>query len=238
MIFNGWEDQLAFYLPSKSFALIAFGTAYAVVLLAWFFARFAQRQRARKECLAALVLLVQQSHPQTLAHLERVSIAAQKLAINLGLSRSRARLVGYAALLHDIGKIAIDEKILDKPSRLTPEERLTVQMHPAAGAMILGEMDDYKLIAEWIRLHHERLDGKGYPLGLTDPFIPIEARIISVVDAFDAMTESSDSLNSRPYRVPKSNSDALVELEGCSGTQFCSKVVGEYVQLWKEGSVA
>lgn len=189
------------------------------------------------ETVTSLTLMLQRAHPYTHGHLERVSRISEEVALRLGLSSQRARLVREASVLHDIGKIAVDEAILDKPAKLTAEEYAHVKRHSALGAEILGHVEPLRLIAPWIRHHHERPDGTGYPDGLSDFEIPIESKIISVVDAFDAMTGGDHPGDKRPYRDPMTSDQALVELDRCSGTQFDPKVVQAFRYVVGSGVV-
>ncbi len=175
--------------------------------------------------IAALNLMLQRAHPYTHGHLERVAETAEEVAKRLGLGPTRARLVREAAILHDIGKIAVDEEILDKPARLTAEELEHVRLHASWGAEILSPVREFSPIVPWIRHHHERPDGTGYPDRLSDAEIPIESKIIAVVDAFDAMIGSDEPNGKRTYRQPMTVPDALKELDRCSGTQFDHEVV-------------
>lgn len=183
------------------------------------------------ETITALNLMLQRAHPYTHAHLERVAHSAEEVARKLGLSSSRARLVREAAVLHDVGKIAVDEKILDKPDRLTQPEMDHVRKHAEWGAEILSPIKQFQPLVLWIRHHHERPDGKGYPSGLKLEDIPIESRIIAVVDAYDAMTDTQDGKPGRPYRKPMSVNEAIAELEQHSGTQFDERVVRAFCEV-------
>lgn len=175
--------------------------------------------------IAALNMMLQRAHPYTHGHLERVAETAEEVAKRLGLGPTRARLVREAAILHDIGKIAVDEEILDKPSKLTSEELEHVRLHATWGAEILSPVKEFSPIVPWIRHHHERPDGNGYPDRLSDVEIPIESKIIAVVDAFDAMTGSEGPNGKRTYREPMTIPAALQELDRCSGSQFDPEVV-------------
>lgn len=186
------------------------------------------------QTLQALALMLQRAHPYTHAHIERVARIAERTARNLGLSETRAQHVHDAARLHDIGKIAIDEQVLDKPGTLTAEEYAHVKLHAPFGAAILEEIRSYRHLADWIRFHHERPDGSGYPDGLRGEQIPIEARIIAVADAYDAMTGGLDGADRRPYRDPLTQTEALAELERCSGSQFDPNVVRAFRQALAE----
>lgn len=179
--------------------------------------------------ITALALMLQRAHPYTHEHVDRVADAAERVGRKLGLSRRRARLLRSAAVLHDIGKIAIDEEILDKPAKLTDEEFAKVKCHPETGARILQPVQEFCEIAEWVKFHHERVDGRGYPMGLSGVEIPLESKIIAVVDAFDAMTDNDDEHGARKYRTPKSTEEALRELQRCAGTQFDAEVVAAFI---------
>ena len=181
--------------------------------------------------IAALSRMLQGAHPYTHGHLERVANFAEEVALNLGLSPDRARQVREASVLHDIGKIAVDEQILDKPAKLTLEEFEHVKRHSDHGARILEPVAHFRAMVPWIRHHHERLDGTGYPDQLSGGDIPLESRIISVVDAFDAMIGSDEHNGKRPYRVNMTQREALAELDRCSGTQFDAKVVNAFKAL-------
>lgn len=177
------------------------------------------------ETMVALTIMLQRAHPYTHGHLERVGNLAEDVGRKLGLPRSKSRLLREAAVLHDIGKIAIDEEVLDKPARLTESEFEHVKQHSEFGARILSGSERFQAIVPWVRHHHERPDGKGYPHQLSDIEIPIESKIISVADAFDAMVGGPESSEKRSYRDPMTEDDAIAELERCSGTQFDPRVV-------------
>jgi HD-GYP domain-containing protein (c-di-GMP phosphodiesterase class II) len=136
-----------------------------------------------------------------------------------------------AALLHDIGKIGVSEAILNKEGELTEEEREKMQMHAVIGATILHPIKELETAIQGVKYHHERYDGKGYPEGLDNGKIPIIAAIISVADAFDAITTD------RPYRAALTKREAIIEIERSSGKQFHPKVVSAFLQLCEEGKI-
>ncbi len=183
------------------------------------------------ETMVALTLMLQRSHPYTHRHLERVGHLAEMVALQLGLTPRRAIKVREAAILHDIGKIAIDEEVLDKPGTLSEDEMDHVRMHPEFGAEILTHSEEFREIVPWIRSHHERPDGKGYPGRLQDVEIPIESKIIAVTDAFDAMVGGAQPEETRSYRIPMQTDEALAELERCAGTQFDRRVVAVFSEV-------
>lgn len=250
-----WAENLSstFKLSAKSFALYTVvGMAVATLveqklygfvpltMVPVFALRTALQYQSRMyehyyETITALTLMLQRAHPYTHGHLERVAKAAEEVARRVGLSGSRARMVREAAVLHDIGKIAVDEALLDKPAKLTEEEMDHVRKHARWGAEILEPVRGFKDMLPWILHHHERPDGLGYPNGLMDRDIPIESKIIAVVDAYDAMTGSEIPGASRSYRDPMTVEQALDELARCSGTQFDPKVVGAFRAVVMEG---
>lgn len=188
------------------------------------------------ETITALSLMLQRAHPYTHGHLERVSRMAEEVALKLGISPRKARLVRTASVLHDIGKIALDETVLDAPRKLTESEFEHVKLHAAYGAEILSHIEGLRTVVPWICYHHERPDGRGYPAGLSDVEIPIESKIIAVVDAFDAMTGGDLGTEKRPYRDPVSPMEAMAELERCSGKQFDPTVVRAFREILVGGA--
>jgi putative two-component system response regulator len=146
------------------------------------------------------------------------------MARELGYSEQRISRVRLAGMLHDIGKIGIPDSILSKPDTLTPEEFEMIKSHPALGAQIL-EHPSLADVSGWVAAHHERPDGRGYPLGLAAGQIPLEAKILAVADAYEAMTSD------RSYSVSMTHSGACAELERCAGTQFDAHAVKALLQL-------
>lgn len=175
-------------------------------------------------CLRSMSAMLNHAHPYTGSHSGRVAELAREVGKRLGIGDQRLELLGHAALLHDIGKLAVDERILEKPGKLTDEEYEQVKLHPEFGARILRLVGGFGDVAHWVRFHHERVDGRGYPKGLKGDQIPLESKIICAIDAFDAMT-GSDEDSIRRYRKPVSPEEALAELKRCSGTQFDETVV-------------
>jgi diguanylate cyclase (GGDEF)-like protein/putative nucleotidyltransferase with HDIG domain len=151
-------------------------------------------------------------------HSETVGRYAEMMARELGLPERRVSRIRLAGILHDIGKAGVPNSILHKPGALTDEEYEVIKGHPALGAQII-EHDSLSDVREWVAAHHERPDGRGYPLGLAGGAIPLEARIVAVADAYEAMTSD------RPYRDSIGYDAALDELKRCAGTQFDPLVV-------------
>jgi len=186
------------------------------------------------QTIRSLGFLIQRAHPYTGGHLQRVAQWGRKVAERLGLPPERCELVYDAALLHDVGKTVLDERVLNKPGRLTPSEWKQIQRHPQLGAEILSHVPFLDAIVPWIAYHHERPDGKGYPHALRGDQIPLEARIIAVVDAFDAMIGGESPSQQRPYRHSLSIQEALAELRRGAGSQFDSQVVSIFEQVVQE----
>jgi diguanylate cyclase (GGDEF)-like protein len=165
-------------------------------------------------------------------HSEDVSRYALAVADRLGMETQRREALLFGSLLHDVGKIGISEAILLKPGLLTAEERGVVNLHPRIGFRLVEQVPALAPIARGILHHHERWDGSGYPAGLSGEEIPIEARIIAVVDSFSAMTQH------RPYRGALSAEQACEELERCAGSQFDPDVVRAFVDEVRQGPPA
>jgi len=173
---------------------------------------------ARFRAAASLAKAVDLRDTYTGSHSARVAELAARVAARLGLDQEQIELSRLAGSLHDLGKLAIPEEILRKPGPLTGPERLVLERHPQIGFRMLDSLG-IDPVAKWILHHHERWDGTGYPDRLPGPEIPLGARIIFVVDAFDAMTSD------RVYRGRLAQDDALAELERCAGSQFDPTVV-------------
>ena len=157
-------------------------------------------------------------------HAILVAACADRLARRLELTHIDRRTVVAGALLHDVGKLLVDDRILEKPGPLTSDERREINGHPIKGALIVHASVDPEVV-EVVRSHHERWDGDGYPRGLVGREIPLAARIVAVADAYLAMLED------RPYRESLSEDDALRELEEGAGTQFDPRCVAAFVSL-------
>jgi putative two-component system response regulator len=178
-----------------------------------------------------LAQAVEAKDPYTEGHLQRISAYADQLACACNLSSEEVTRVRYGGILHDIGKIGVSDWILLKPGALTAEEYEQIKRHTEIGAGIIGQMRFAPEVAPIIRGHHERWDGSGYPDGLVAEEIPLGARIIAIVDAYDAMTTD------RPYRQAMPPAAALAELELGAGTQFNPGVLEVFIALVKTGQL-
>jgi putative nucleotidyltransferase with HDIG domain len=163
--------------------------------------------------------------PWTAGHSKRVTQYAVAIAEQLGQTTEFLNSIQTCGLLHDIGKIAISEKILDKPGTITRQERIAIIEHASQGAKILEHIDTFQPLLPGIRHHHERWDGLGFPDSLGEEDIPIMARVLAVADAYDAMTSD------RPYRQRRNRIDAIAEIERCSGTQFDPEIVEAFIEV-------
>jgi diguanylate cyclase (GGDEF)-like protein/putative nucleotidyltransferase with HDIG domain len=162
-------------------------------------------------------------------HSETVGRYAEMMAHELGLSDRRVSRVRLAGMLHDIGKIGVPDRILRKPGRLTEEELLVIRRHPELGVQIL-EHPSLHDVRAWVGAHHERPDGLGYPLGISGDALPLEARIVAVADAYEAMTSD------RSYRDSIGHARAQAELRRCAGSQFDRRVVEAFLTTLRRES--
>ncbi len=166
----------------------------------------------------------------TNGHSEQMAVWAEQTGLSLGLSAEEARELHSAALLHDIGKIGVPDRILLKPGRLTEEEWAVMREHPVIGERILMPVEHMRGVARLVRHHQERWDGSGYPDGLRGEEIPLGARILAVVDAYSAM------IDDRPYRNGRPPAGAIAELKRCAGTQFDPQIVDVFCRIRGEAA--
>jgi HD-GYP domain-containing protein (c-di-GMP phosphodiesterase class II) len=158
-------------------------------------------------------------------------LIAEGLARKLGWRGERLDALRLGGSLHDVGKIAVSSSVLRKPGPLTEEELAEIRTHPVAGARLIETVEDFRPALPYVLHHHERWDGGGYPHGLSGEEIPVEARLLGVADAFDAMTSD------RSYRPALSVEQALAELERCAGTQFDPELTETFVDGWRTGDI-
>jgi HD-GYP domain-containing protein (c-di-GMP phosphodiesterase class II) len=183
----------------------------------------AELESAFTTTLAVLTSTVEAKDDYTANHGEDVAELAERVALRMGLSRSGARDVLLAAMLHDVGKVAVPSEILLKPGPLTDDEWVVMRSHAAVGGDLVARIDAFAHLAPSVRASHERWDGGGYPDGLAGEKIPLPARIIAACDTFDAI------VTNRPYRPARSPQEACAELERVAGSQLDPVVVAALV---------
>lgn len=169
--------------------------------------------------------VIDRRDPYTADHSRRVAELAEQIAIEMGLPADEVSAIRAAARVHDLGKIALDAALLNKQGKLSPEEWEAIRQHPLVGAEIASRFPEFARGADYIRYHHERWDGQGYPFGLRGEEIPLGARIIAVADAFDAMTTD------RPYRPALTLDVVMEELKKGAGHQWDPEVVAALLRI-------
>ncbi len=183
---------------------------------------------ANFDSIKALAEALETKDVYTRGHSDRTVVYAEKIAQKQGLSEAEIDQIKYAAILHDIGKIGIHEQILNKPAKLSLDESALMKTHPAKGAEIIKHVKFLAPVVAMVRHDHERWDGTGYPDGLKGEAIPLGARIVAVVDAYDAMTTD------RIYRKAPGKNYAVTELKKYAGTQFDPELVEVFLSVLKE----
>lgn len=181
--------------------------------------KLTESKSMRNKTIQAILNTLREKNQRERVHCERVSRICKEIARQMNMDEETAKEIEYAGLMHDIGKIAVSDDILNKPGRLTDAEYQEMKRHTESGYQILRSVDAYTSLAEIALSHHERWDGKGYPRGLAGEEIPLIARIITVADAYEAMTEN------RPYKKAMTKDAAIEELIKNSGTQFDPEIV-------------
>ncbi|RSS64833.1 HD-GYP domain-containing protein [Streptomyces sp. WAC07061] len=185
-----------------------------VYISCWVFAQYHRERAAHRATIRALVQAVDIKDRYTRGHSERVGQASAMIARELGMRDDRLEVVRIAGILHDVGKLGVPTRLLRKDGPLTPEERRTIELHPEYGHEMVRGIGFLGEARSAILHHHERVDGTGYPYGLSGEQIPVLARVVAVADSFDAMTSTRSYSRARPVAT------ALAELERCAGAQF------------------
>lgn len=183
------------------------------------------------ETILALTRTLEARDPYTAGHSNKMVDLVEKTGKRLGCSSTRIQSMRWAALLHDIGKIGVPDEILRRAGPLSDEEWVIMKKHPQIGEEIIKPINSLAHVGPFILSHHEHFDGGGYPYGLKGEEIPLEARIISVVDAYCAMTDG------RVYRAPRTHSEAVAELKRCSGKHFDPLVVEVFLNVAEKDPV-
>ena len=191
---------------------------------------YAAQKRQFVDIVTALAEAIEKRDPYTGGHVRRVVGYSLLLAEDMGLPPEELERIRLAATLHDVGKIAVPDMVLNKPAALDKDEQEVMRRHTVDGAEIVASLRELRGVLPGVRSHHERLDGKGYPDGLEGPEIPAIPRIIAVADTYDAMTTS------RPYRRALPVEVAAGEIARGANTQFCPHVVAAFERLFARGA--
>jgi putative nucleotidyltransferase with HDIG domain len=178
--------------------------------------------------MIALTKSIDAKSKWTAGHSERVAKFVENIAIEMQLDEEKIRTLTISAVLHDIGKIAVPEQILDKPAKLTLNEFDIIKTHPVVGAKIISDIPAYENILPGVLYHHEHWDGSGYPEGIKGQQIPLNSRIITVADVFDAITDD------RPYRKGMNYNEAILFMKDQKGKLFDAEIVDIFIELSKK----
>lgn len=189
-------------------------------------------KEAHRDAILRLAYAAESRDPYTGRHLQRIGALAEEIARRVGLDDDDVEAIGYAAIVHDLGKLRIPDAVLIKPGELSTDDWAVMKKHPEYGADILGNGAFYDLAREVALHHHERWDGSGYPFGLQGETIPQAARIVMVADIYDAL------ISARPYKAAWPAQKALAELQHMKGVKLCPASVDAFVAMWADGTVA
>jgi putative nucleotidyltransferase with HDIG domain len=238
--FSTGQLAVRFATEARQVAVIVLGAVSVIFLSLVTLAAGASREleRRRREArhtfvhtLEVMADTIDLRDPYTAGHSKRVAVYSRALAAAAGLANDSVDTIESGALLHDIGKIAIPDRVLFKPAKLDPDERRIIESHPTMGAKLLANVPGMDEVTRCVLHHHERLDGNGYPARLIGEAIPFGARVIAVADTFDAMTTD------RPYRRALSVEAAVVELRRVAGAQLDARLVEIFVRAIERGDV-
>jgi putative nucleotidyltransferase with HDIG domain len=202
---------------------------FPLMIARYSFKLYVETKKVHLELLRALTAALDAKDPYTQGHSDRVAKVSLAIAEKLNLSDKKRETIEYAALLHDVGKIGIEDAILRKPGPLTEGEYIIVKQHPVIGFDIVSKVDFLKEIAGLIRSHHERCNGSGYPDGKKQTDLPIESLILAVADVFEALTSD------RPYRKAYSVEEALIIMENEGNEYYDFKVIKALKEILQEG---
>ncbi len=232
MVFGGLGARLV--ESSGSFALLPIAVAFFIISMIFrqYYNVVNQLQKKVEEVksfnhkfLTAMAASIDARDHYTSGHSQRVAHWGREIAVSIGLPEEKVEEVYFGGILHDIGKIGIEDEILNKEGKLTPEEYDKIKQHTVIGYEIMQQAGLFNELLPAIRSHHERIDGRGYPDGLRGEEIPLVARILAISDAFDAMVAD------RPYRKGLPIEKALQEIKQGAGTQFDEKLAKEFITI-------
>lgn len=245
-LFEVWKSSFTWIIPTESaLTVLAIALAQVVasegivglalfvvplIIARQFYERYVTLRRTYADTVRSLVAVIDAKDAYTKGHSERVAAYSIGISRRLGFSDRQVERIELAALLHDLGKVAVSKKILLKKSRLNDEEYEAVKAHPDTGARIIEAVPFLADLIPFISGHHERVDGAGYGNHLSGEQIPLEARVLAVADAFDAMTSS------RPYRAAMSREATVRELRRCAGQQFDEVIVEIFAEALANGA--
>lgn len=202
---------------------------FAPLLLARFiFKSYMDTREIFLNTLEAIASSLDAKDPYTKGHSDRVATYAAELARYLKLPEDQIEVIQHMAFLHDVGKIGVNDELLTMVGRFSDEEFAIIKLHSVMGADILRDIDYLGSAPDFVKYHHEKYDGSGYPEGLTGEAIPLGARIITLADSFDAMTSD------RSYRKKMSVNEALAEVDRCAGTHFDPRLAKAFTSCWRE----
>jgi HD-GYP domain-containing protein (c-di-GMP phosphodiesterase class II) len=237
--FRGYESKAIGGSIYRKIIYIGFAV-WAAVFLGFFVTKFNLRNYREKQKNDTRIILqsmntfinfIDAKDPYTRGHSRRVAMYAAEIAKRMHLSEDEILNIYYAGLLHDAGKISVPDAVLNKPGRLTDDERRQIQDHTIAGGKMLKQLSSLRGIRETALYHHERFDGLGYPEGLKGESIPLYARIVGVADSYDAMSSN------RVYRRHLNKDEIIEEIQKGSGTQFDPAIVTYMVDMINDGYV-
>lgn len=219
----GWETKIS---PTQSIMEI-----YVKAEENMYRKKLIESEKMRRKTIQIIFNTLYEANEGEKDHSESVSKISRKIGEALQLDQELLRELEMAALLHDIGKIAVSSDILEKPDKLTPLEFEMVKRHAEVGYHILKSVDKYSSLSDYVLAHHEQWDGSGYPRGLKGKESPLISRIIAVAEAYDTMTTQ------QPYKPARSKGEAMDELIRCSGTQFDPKIVKVFISVLNDGTL-
>ncbi|MBE5827319.1 MAG: HD domain-containing protein [Butyrivibrio sp.] len=237
--FTGYQSGVFGESIANNIILLAF-MVWAFLFVGFFVTKFNLKNYREKQkndvriilqSMNTFISFIDAKDPYTRGHSRRVAMYAAEIAKRMRLSEDEVQNIYYAGLLHDAGKISVPDAVLNKPGKLTDEERKQIQEHTVAGGKMLKQLSSLRGIRETALYHHERYDGKGYPEGLKGESIPLYARIVGVADSYDAMSSN------RVYRRHLSKDEIIEEIQKGSATQFDPNVVPYMVDMINDGYV-